>query len=214
MNKSESIAELVKAMVIVQANLTGAIKDSSNPFFKSKYADLESVWESCRAQLGKNGLSLLQPMSNGPNGPEVITLLAHVSGEWISGSQPVCAKNATPQELGSAITYARRYGMAAMLGIVQVDDDAETHRAPERAQPQQRAPVINQNETGIPGGLGDYVINVSKKYKGHALKDIPKNELESFFNFMKIKFNTENKPVSDEWADFMDNVSAYLNSID
>jgi hypothetical protein len=131
MVKSESIANLVKSLARVQASLTPAKKDSTNPFFNSKYADLSSVWESCRELLAKNGLSVIQGNSVGANNTVIVeTILAHESGEWIQSelSMPL-AKN-DPQGVGSAITYGRRYGLAAMIGIVaDVDDDGNAASA-------------------------------------------------------------------------------------
>jgi hypothetical protein len=127
MNKSESIANLTKALIAVQTEVRGAIKDSNNPFFSANYADLESCWSALREPLTKNGLAIIQTMGfiEGA-GPTLTTTLAHISGEWISGEQPVCSKKEnSPQELGSAITYARRYGLAAITGLIQIDDDAE-----------------------------------------------------------------------------------------
>lgn len=131
MVKSESIANLAKSLATVQASLTPAKKDSTNPFFNSKYADLSSVWESCRELLAKNGLSVIQGNRVGANNTVIVeTILAHESGEWIQSelSMPL-AKN-DPQGVGSAITYGRRYGLAAMIGIVaDVDDDGNAASA-------------------------------------------------------------------------------------
>lgn len=126
MNKSEKIGALAKALSKVQAEVQGAIKDSKNPFFKSSYANLESCWAALKEPLHKNGLSIAQTMGfiQGA-GPTMVTTLMHESGEWISGEQPIFPKTNTPQELGSAITYSRRYGLAAITGLIQIDDDGE-----------------------------------------------------------------------------------------
>lgn len=126
MKNYEQLGELATALSLAQSEMKGAVKDATNPFFKSRYADLESVWSACRESLAKNGLSVTQTMGFIPEaGPTLITTLLHSSGQWLSGEQPIMAKGLTPQELGSAITYARRYGLAAIVGIVQVDDDGE-----------------------------------------------------------------------------------------
>ncbi len=124
MNKSENINELAKALSKVQAILTGAVKDSKNPFFNSKYADLESVWDSIREPLAQNGFSVSQlpTMINGEPGLE--TILMHESGQYISSAVVVKPVKNDPQSYGSAYTYFRRYALAAMVGQVQVDDDA------------------------------------------------------------------------------------------
>ena len=85
MPQSESIANLAKALSIVQGELTHAKKDSANPFFKSKYADLESVWDACRGLLARNNLSVIQMPGNFFEGRMwLITRLCHASGEWLS----------------------------------------------------------------------------------------------------------------------------------
>lgn len=144
--KSASIAELAAALAKAQGAITGALKDSTNPFFKSKYADLASCWDACRTALSENGLSIVQTTSRGE--PVVIewettdqetgevrrfkvdtletvivTTLMHSSGQWISSPLPMVPRDASPQGVGSAITYGRRYGLTAMIGVAQVDDD-------------------------------------------------------------------------------------------
>jgi len=123
--QSESIGALAAALSKAQADITGALKDSQNPFFKSKYADLASCWDACRKQLAANGLSVIQTTRMSEQGLMLVTTLAHASGEWVAGEMPVLTKDASPQGQGSGITYARRYALAAIVGLAQIDDDAE-----------------------------------------------------------------------------------------
>lgn len=123
--QSEQIGQLAAALAIAQGKITGALKDSANPFFKSKYADLASVWDACRTHLSENGLAVIQVTSTGDNGAAVVTTtLAHKSGEWIKGTLALLPVKSDPQGMGSAYTYARRYALAAMVGVAQIDDDA------------------------------------------------------------------------------------------
>lgn len=126
MNKSESISELTKALVKVQSQLKPAAKNAQNPFFHNQYADLNSVWDSCRTLLAENGLAVAQVNSVGLENTVIIeTVLMHSSGEWLSGELMLPLAKLDPQGVGSAITYGRRYGLAAVLGIVaDADDDA------------------------------------------------------------------------------------------
>jgi hypothetical protein len=122
MNKSDTINKLAVALVKAQAEMGSPKKDSANPFFKSKYADLAEVISVVKDPLLKHGNAFLQIVTQ--DGVE--TTLIHESGEFISGTTPVIvAKPNDPQALGSAITYARRYGLQAMLGIPAEDDDGE-----------------------------------------------------------------------------------------
>lgn len=123
--QSEQINELAAALSKAQASITGALKDSANPFFKSKYADLASCWDACRKQLTDNGLAVIQTTDVIDGVVFVKTTLAHSSGQWIVGALPVKTKDESPQAQGSGITYARRYALAAIVGLAQIDDDAE-----------------------------------------------------------------------------------------
>ena len=123
MNKSESINELAAALAKAQSEMKGAVKDSNNPFFKSKYADLSSVWDACRAPLTKNGISVVQMPSAAEDVITVDTTLLHSSGQWISSSLYARPSKNDPQGIGSCITYLRRYSLSAMVGIAPEDDD-------------------------------------------------------------------------------------------
>jgi len=124
MEQSPTLAELGKALAKAQGEIKGAIKDSQNPYFKSNYADLTSVWEACRKPLSSNGLSVIQASSDSI--PETITIettLLHSSGEWVRGKLAMKPVKSDPQSIGSCITYARRYALAAIVGICPEDDD-------------------------------------------------------------------------------------------
>ena len=124
MPQSDSIKELATALSKVQGELTYAKKDSANPFFKSRYADLESVWDACRSLLAANGLSVIQMPGNYFEGRMwLVTRLCHTSGEWIEQEMSVPVQKADAQGAGSALTYMRRYALAAFVGVVQADDD-------------------------------------------------------------------------------------------
>jgi len=126
MNRSDTIIEFAKALSAAQADIGGALKSSENPFFKSSYADLASVWDACREPLTKNRLSVIQSPSAEGNIVSVETVLMHASGEWVSCELTTQIKDMNPQAVGTGITYLRRYGLAAMVGIAQVDDDGES----------------------------------------------------------------------------------------
>ena len=124
MNQSESIAKLATALSIVQGKLTHAKKDSANPFFKSKYADLESVWDACRSLLAENGLAVMQFPGEFVDGTMSLnTVLTHSSGEYMSYLMSVPMTKMDAQGAGSCISYMRRYSLAAVVGVVQADDD-------------------------------------------------------------------------------------------
>jgi hypothetical protein len=127
MKSSESIKELATALAIVQGQLTFAKKDSKNPFFKSNYADLESVWDACRELLSANGLAIMQfPGEYLDGNMSLNTIITHKSGEWISQEMSVPVSKPDAQGAGSALTYMRRYALAAVVGVVQADDDGNS----------------------------------------------------------------------------------------
>lgn len=120
--------KLAEALSKAQGQIKGAAKDTTNPHFKSKYADLASVWDACRKALADNGLSVIQYGAFREGAYVIRTRLLHSSGQYIEGDVP-CQTDARSsnqmQALGSAITYARRYGLAAMVGVSPEDDDGE-----------------------------------------------------------------------------------------
>jgi len=125
MNKSESIAGLAAALAKAQGAMKGAVKDSTNPFFKSKYADLASVVEAIRVAFSNNGLSYIQTVQpSDKDEVRVETTLLHSSGEWVAcGFLSLPVSKADAQGYGSALTYARRYSLSAAVGVAPEDDD-------------------------------------------------------------------------------------------
>jgi hypothetical protein len=129
---SESVKSIAPAFLKAQEQMGAAKKGESNPFFKSKYADLSAVLEASKQALNENGISILQPhvtVFNPVTGEEVHfveTKLIHESGEFYSSrTKIVVAKDKDPQALGSAISYARRYGLQSLISLPAEDDDAE-----------------------------------------------------------------------------------------
>lgn len=128
MNQSEQINEIAGALARAQGKIQHASKDGANLGFKrdgnaAKYATLASVWDACRTALTENNLSIVQTPDVTADGVFLHTTLAHNSGQWIRGTMPIRPVQDTPQGLGSALTYARRYSLASMVGVVPEDDD-------------------------------------------------------------------------------------------
>lgn len=127
MQQSESIIKIAPALLKAQKNIEDAIKDSTNPHYKSSYANINAVMEACKPALNAEGVVLLQPIVNLEGKRYVRTLLLHESGEYLSSDTEIVVKEQNnPQALGSAISYARRYGLQAFVAVVSSeDDDAE-----------------------------------------------------------------------------------------
>ena len=147
MIKSESIKELLTALAKAQGKISAAKKDSTNPHFKSKYSDLASCWDAIREPLSSNGLSLSQWVSTSEKGINLITMLGHSSGEWISSEANFPVKDpGNPQAVGSSISYARRYCLSAAISLVSDDDDgnagAQEKQAPKPAYVPPASPAL------------------------------------------------------------------------
>lgn len=116
--------ELAKALVNAQKKMGSAVKGSNNPYFKSKYADLNSVIQACKEHLNEEGISVLQPVVSDSSGDYVETILLHTSGQSYSSKMRLkMQKENDMQAYGSAISYARRYGLQSMIFLPSSDDD-------------------------------------------------------------------------------------------
>jgi hypothetical protein len=122
---SAGIGKLIEALAKASMSFKPVLKESTNPFFKSKYADLAAVIEATRESLGKNGLAVLQPVvyKREAGLVEILTLLAHSSGEWIRCTLEMPMAKQDAQGVGSAITYGRRYSYSAVLNVASEEDD-------------------------------------------------------------------------------------------
>lgn len=134
MLRSETITDLAPALVAAQAAITPAEKDGTNPHFKTRYASLGAVMAAIRPALAANGLAVSQIVTRDGDALALETILVHASGQYIGGTYPLRPTKADPQGEGSALTYARRYALASLLGVVADDDDDgnAASRQPER----------------------------------------------------------------------------------
>ncbi len=125
--KSDNIEKLADALSKAQSEMKGAQKKSTNPFFKSSYADLHTCIESSFPYLTKHGLSVIQGNDVDERGSfYVTTMLLHSSGQWIKSKLKMPISKPDAQGVGATITYARRFALCSMVGISQYDDDGET----------------------------------------------------------------------------------------
>lgn len=207
METSEQTDKLAAALAGAQSQMLGAVKDANNPFFRSKYADLASVWDACRKALTEHELSVAQfPQTDYQGTPEpyewvskqgetrygvrvicvvsLVTRLMHASGQWLQGTVSTMLPSADPQAVGSAITYLRRYGLAAVVGVSPEDDDAEAAQgrkmAPVNTQARQFVETPEQIKSAVADGFarGRGQANTPKP-AGVAVKDsdIPFSEV-------------------------------------
>lgn len=136
MRQSETITAIAPAIVKASAELGPIAKDATNPAFRNKYATLDAIMEQVRPVLAKHGLAVMQGVTHPETvdgrvvGLAVETRLLHLSGEWIASTVTLPVEKATAQGAGSAISYGRRYGLSAMLGLTAEDDDGNAASAP------------------------------------------------------------------------------------
>lgn len=149
MNKSDSIKNLAKALIVFHAKVGKVGKDSTNPFFKSKYASLSNILEAINEPLIESGLSFSQ-LPSGENG--LTTILMHSeSGEFIESDYTMKPVKDDPQGKGSAITYQRRYALAAILGL-NIDEDDDGNAASQKTSQNGKAVTsYNHKEIATPG---------------------------------------------------------------
>lgn len=196
MNSSTTISKIAAALLAAQKEMGNAKKEAANPFFKSKFADLNSVREAVTPSLHANGISILQ-LGAAQDGKSFIqTTLLHESGEFISSmTEVVCAKQNDPQALGSAISYARRYGLSAMLSVGAEDNDAEG--AMDR-KPAKAAPVIQSGTVTTSAGPAIGNTNITTK-------TVPGT------NTAKPTFRKAAKPKTEDAAKSSDNVDDWVS---
>lgn len=140
MEKSTSIKALATALQCFQGKMSKIKKDSSNPFFKSKYASLSTILEHIQEPLSECGLSFAQF----PDGSQLCTIIMHgESGEWMQASYDIHPVKSDPQAIGSAITYARRYALGAILGL-NIDDDDDANAATGKEEHAKELPWLNK----------------------------------------------------------------------
>lgn len=199
------LGKLAEALAKAQGQMKPAVKDSINPHFRSNYADLAACWAAIREPLSSNGLAVTQFVNTNESGVEVATQLMHVSGEYIRSEcwLPVTAK--TAQAYGSAITYARRYSLAALVGLSAEDDDGNAASAggqtvhgfapaPELPKP---APIsephieLEPENVTVPFG----------KNKGVPIATLPERSIEAYIKMAndnladvsKVKFHPQTR---------------------
>jgi hypothetical protein len=146
MNTSEQIDQIAKAMAKAQATIENPAKDKVNPHFKSKYADLAAGLDCIRPALSANGIAIFQATEVIDDGVILRTRLAHMSGQWIESTYPV-SKFAKHQEMGAALTYAKRQALFALVGVCgdEDDDGNEAQKTDTRAAP--RSPNTAQKDS-------------------------------------------------------------------
>jgi len=203
--QSPTLNKLFESLAKAQQVMEGAKKDSANPYFKSKYADLASVWEACRSALTTHGLSVVQTIQTIDGQMQLISILGHSSGEWIKSMMPIKPAKEDIQALGAAVTYIRRFSLAALVGVSPEDDDAESAMDRSKKKEEEKPIYIK-----IPSDVN--ALRVQDFIKESAGKQFSENDikkranenmagfLESFKKWETKKYPKENEGTYSESA--------------
>lgn len=144
---SPTLGALAAALAAAQAEMHHASKDGKNPHFRSTYATLASVLDATRPLLAKHKIAIVQLATAEGKLARVETRLIHESGEWIGATCSSEAKDSSPQSIGSAQTYLRRYGLQAIAGIASEDDDGEAAQPGRTSQPPKAKAIADTDST-------------------------------------------------------------------
>lgn len=162
----ENIKNLSKALVQAQSEMSNAKKDATNPFFKSKYADLNAIREAVLPILNSHGISVLQPMTNIEGKNFIKTILLHETGESIeSFTEIIYSKVNDAQAQGSGITYARRYGLQSFVCVGAEDDDGNKAVKPAEKWLTENSPEWEKLVEAVAAGKEITLESIKKKYK-------------------------------------------------
>lgn len=193
MKTSESITNLATALAIVQGQMKHAAKSAENPFFKSNYADLAGVTDACRTLLAGQGLSVIHGAESADGLMVCVTCrLMHKTGEWIESALTLRPTKADPQGMGSAITYARRYTLAAIVGVATEDDDGNAASAPVPEKASRNRAVAPASETPAANSKA----SVTKAIVGWL--GIAENDVAGVVNKIKINLDIPPGPLQPE----------------
>lgn len=183
--QSESIGKLAEALAKAQSTMGEAKEDSKNPFFKSNYADLTSIWRACKTSLSSNGLSVVQTTDYHDDKVIVMTTLLHSSGEWMRGKMPLYLTKHDAQSLGSAITYARRYALAAIVGVCKEGEDDDAEKAQDRKEMVSDEQIKQMIKTiGNDMEAKDIIL---KRFNAKLFSEIPKDSFATVLSWLETR---------------------------
>lgn len=224
MQLSNEINKISMALVRAQAKIKTAALDSKNPHFGSKFASLGAVWNACNDALHENEISVLQGARSELDTYGVDTMLLHSSGQWIREILMLKPTKNDPQGAGSAITYARRYALAAMIGVMQEDDDANTASQGDKkatvasrdlskpltgSEAVERAKELINARNAPSSDAGNFTVSFGK-YKDKKIRELPINDVINYVDYLLKMSVTNQKPLSPAANDFIINAKAFI----
>lgn len=182
---SESLGKLAEALSKAQATMAEAKEDAKNPFFKSNYADLTSIWRACRKSLTENGLAVSHSTMFENGEIILVTMLMHTSGEKITGYFPLMLQKKDLQSIGSAITYAKRYALAAMVGVCVEGEDDDAEKSMDRKEMLSDDQIKTMIKSiGADQEAKDIIL---KRFSAKAFNEIPKDNFATVMNWLETR---------------------------
>jgi hypothetical protein len=182
--------EISKAILAAQMEMGNATKGSSNPFFKSKYADLNAIREACIPALHKHGISCLQPTVHIDGKNFIKTILLHESGETFEGlTEIIYSKINDAQAQGSGITYARRYGLQSLLNIGADDDDGNKASVPQKKIVEAQSDIYEYSEWASEIGKVKTIDELMVLYNGKKITIDMNPTIKAMFTKKKVELS-------------------------
>lgn len=204
-----SSKNIALALLNAQKLIKNASKDAKNPHFRNDYATLESVIDSVKETANTCGIVIMQGNGADELGSYVNTTIIHAeTGESITSKVYLLLDKTTMQGLGSAITYARRYGLAAMFCITQADDDGNAASVNPFAAKNNQPP---EEECGIPSTV--YRVPFGKFVK-KSLDEIDIREMKNYIHYLETKAQKDGKPIQGVVAEFIDKASSHIAALE
>ncbi len=186
-SQSQEIKELVSALAKAQRVMKPAIYNKVNPHFKSRYADFASCMDACRIPLSDNGIAVIQSCETIDGKISLITMLAHVSGQWMKSEFPIIPSKMDSQAIGSAMSYAKRYSLCGMIGIVadeEGDDDGEAAMGRNKTESPK---VHEENKLKLKEILGEEDPELINYYIQVVMKNFSWSEQDTVSKFLQDK---------------------------
>jgi hypothetical protein len=204
MHTSDKLDAIAKALSKFQGEIDSVKQDQDNPFFKSKYSNLNSIWSAIRPHLASNGLSIIQEAVNHESGVSVSTRIQHDSGQFFQLEAltiPLGKRDA--HSVGSATSYAKRYAICAALGIVSGNEDDDGNRATQSAPKEPPRKVIKEFTQAQ---MDDWIARQAEKYPLQDLEDFCQAHADHFKNTIQLSVAT----LADNEALFVKNFEAWV----
>lgn len=190
--------KLLEALSKMQGNLENAKKESENPFFKSRYADLNTCLQTAKKVMAENGLCVSQHCTFNGDMVQCVTVLGHSSGQMMISTLNVPVTKKDPQGIGMAITYARRYAFSSVIGLAQADDDAESsvvHEEKQEAPKQETFETATDKQVKLINTIcGKHHVSVESilaRYNVAALTNLSKPQASECIRILKKQCGEE-----------------------